>query len=275
MGHDKNIEYKQGYYIPTKVDNKQKFNDILIRCVESIRRLDPTRSIVIIDDNSSYEYNTDDIPYNNIKIVKNLMFPGSGELYPYIHNYIHHDFDSYAVIHDSMVLKKPFTDQHWNSDCLYLWHFDTSFHSFINHSNLFDSVTKNNAHHTLLKNLYIRRSDGDCKDKWLGCFGVAMLVSSNFINEIIDKYDLLKIIKCVDTRGKRMVCERLIGILVYLQFNELNPPKNTCSINGSIFNHPCRFNTPGAKSHSNLDLDTLLASFKNYNSYVIKTWHGR
>ena len=61
--------------------------------------------IIIIDDNSNYNYITN-IPLINAEIIKS-EFPGRGELLPYIYLLKYRWFKTAFIIHDSVFFNKP------------------------------------------------------------------------------------------------------------------------------------------------------------------------
>lgn len=254
------MEQKRGFYITTKVDF-EGFNQILIRCIESIRRLDD-KLIVIINDNSSYEFKRENIPFNNILVIKN-EYSGSGEIYPYYLNNKTKLFDQYVVMHDSMILKKKIDN--W-SNIRPLWYFEKGFKNIPNDKNLENPFKSQIVDHLNDKydilNRYINQQHDGPIISYYGCFGCCLIIDQNVAGPVFTSINLENLVKNVNTRPQRMMCERLLGILF------LNKPD---SLNGSIFNHPSNFSS----LHSKYSLDELLNMFKHYDSYMIKTWFGR
>ena len=73
-------------------------------CYDCIRKYYPENLILIIDDNSNYEYITDRPLYKTATI--NSEYHGRGELLPYyyfLHNKL---FDTAVLLHDSAFINK-------------------------------------------------------------------------------------------------------------------------------------------------------------------------
>jgi hypothetical protein len=69
-------------FIITRHVNSEKTNKYWNNCVKCIKRLYPLKKIIIIDDNSNYNYVKSDFNYNNVEIIQS-EYPGRGELFPY------------------------------------------------------------------------------------------------------------------------------------------------------------------------------------------------
>src|SRR6056297_1419734 len=127
------MHFEKGFIIPAKILNKQKFNNVFLRCLQSIRRIPCYAEIpiVVINDNSPFKFTRNDILINgqqdeNLLIASN-QWPGSGEIYPYIWNYQNQFFESFIMIHDSVIVKEPFQEEPFQeklSGCFPLFSFD-------------------------------------------------------------------------------------------------------------------------------------------------------
>ena len=79
-------------------------NKYWIKCVDSIRQYYPENKILIIDDNSNYDFITDKKLYKTTVI--NSEFHKRGELLPYYY-YLHNKlFDVAVIMHDSAFINK-------------------------------------------------------------------------------------------------------------------------------------------------------------------------
>ena len=79
-------------------------NKYWIKCVNSIRQHYPENNILIIDDNSNYDFITDEKLYKTTVI--NSEFHKRGELLPYYY-YLHNKlFDVAVIMHDSAFINK-------------------------------------------------------------------------------------------------------------------------------------------------------------------------
>ena len=296
---------KFGFYVPAKVMNREKFRDVLLRCIRSIRLLqsDP---IVIIDDNSPFKFTVEDIPYDNVEIVHN-PYPGSGELFPYILNNMTKKFEHYIMIHDSAVLKKAISEEVYSGIRLVkpLWTFNCFHHCEEGSMIKFCAIANRLPRQRIdwLLNYPLNRIDREViwttlskgnkkgnkenqKDniyeiyknikehKWRGCFGSMMIVNEAAFSECIEKYNLDGVLKSINTRSDRMMLERLLGIIIYIECSLSRVPDGLSlsanSLNGDIFEQPASF-----VRMADLSLEQLLEKNKNYDSYLIKTWQSR
>ena len=93
-----------GFIITRHVNNKS-VNKVWISCVQQIRKSYPTNKIVIIDDNSNYEFIK--VPSNdflNNCIVIDSEYKKCGELLPYIYYAKNKWFEKAIYIHDSCMI---------------------------------------------------------------------------------------------------------------------------------------------------------------------------
>jgi hypothetical protein len=79
-------------FIITRHVNSDKTNNYWNNCVKLIRTLYPLRKIVIIDDNSDYNFVKQEHEYRNLQIIQS-EFPKRGELLPYYY-FLKHKFFS-------------------------------------------------------------------------------------------------------------------------------------------------------------------------------------
>ena len=75
------MDNKFGFIITRHV-NSVKTNMYWNNCVKLLRTLYPLRKVIIIDDNSNYEYVKPEFDYRNIEVVQS-EYPKRGELLPY------------------------------------------------------------------------------------------------------------------------------------------------------------------------------------------------
>jgi hypothetical protein len=84
--------------------NSNITNKYWIKCYDCIRKYYPENTIMIIDDNSDYNFITNKELYNTHIIQSE--YPKRGELLPYYY-YIHNKlFDKAVFIHDSVFINK-------------------------------------------------------------------------------------------------------------------------------------------------------------------------
>ena len=75
------------------------------RCVRLLRKFYPLKKIIIIDDNSNYEFIKEFVPLENIEIIQS-EYPKRGELLPYIYYLKYRWFENAVIIHDSTFFHK-------------------------------------------------------------------------------------------------------------------------------------------------------------------------
>ena len=233
-------------------------------CVKCIRKFH-NEKIVVIDDNSKINV-SNDINYNNI-IFAQSEYKGAGEILGYHYAYKYKLFETFIVLHDSMFLNCILPKI--NQSVIFLWHFDKylgknkSDLDIDNDTNLlFINHCKHSERENILK-LYYNKA------KWVGCFGVASIISLEFINMIFYKYDFENCIKNVKNRPQREAMERVFAILSFLEDPKL---QNHKSLFGNIL---CDYNNSFAYNYNNYinDINNINNNNKNYK--MIKIWAGR
>jgi hypothetical protein len=187
-----------GFIILRHVNNELT-NKYWIKCVNSIRQYYPENNILIIDDNSNYEYITEETLYKTTII--NSEYPKRGELLPYYY-YLHNKlFDIAVIIHDSVIVNK-YIDMSVEKYRL-LWEFEHYWDQIEDETimiNIFNDLELNNFY----KN----------KDLWKGCFGSMSIISHDYLTYINNKYNISKLLDYVLNRYNRCSFERVIGCLL-------------------------------------------------------------
>ena len=92
-------------FIITRHVNSQQTNEYWNHCVKLIRTYYPLRKIIIIDDNSNYNFVKSYHEYKNVKIIQS-EYPGRGELLPYVYFLKNKWFENAVIIHDSLFFHK-------------------------------------------------------------------------------------------------------------------------------------------------------------------------
>ena len=224
----------------------------------------------MIDDHSPNNYYSIPLSFkndDNISIEK-TKFPRSGEFSGYYHYHQGKYAKRAVIMHDSMLLFRPI-DKLNEINIKFLWHFERN---KIERSNNCVEIIRKFTDPIVEKEileLFSRRN----QDKWTGCFGVASVISYDCLDDLQKKTNFLDIIKYVKCRRDRMAMERIFALV---NFKYGNISNSNCSVNGSIFKHPKKgmlhYNY---KPNGNFNLNEILSHFQNYDSCMIKTWHGR
>ena len=113
-----NFEETFGVIILRHVNNEIT-NTYWMYCYDCIRNIYPNNKILIIDDNSNYEY-VGEKNIINTEIIQS-EFPGRGELLPYYYFQKTKPFDRALIIHDSVFLNKKIETN--TNDFNFLWDF--------------------------------------------------------------------------------------------------------------------------------------------------------
>lgn len=193
-----------GFIILRHVTNKLT-NKYWINCVNSIRRYYPENKILIIDDNSNYEYITEETLYKTTII--NSEYPKRGELlsyYYYLHNKL---FDVAVIIHDSVFINE-YIDMSVKK-YKFLWDFRHYW------DQIEDETIMINVFNDLeLKEFY------ENKNLWTGCFGSMSIITHDYLTHINNKYDISKLLDYVLNRYNRCSFERVIACLLQKEGNQ-------------------------------------------------------
>lgn len=228
-----------GFIILRHVNNELT-NKYWIKCVNSIRQYYPENEILIIDDNSNYNFITDEQLYKTTVI--NSEYPKRGELLPYYY-YLHNKlFDVAIIIHDSIIINKyiDFSIDKYK----FLWEFEHHWDQIED-----ETIMINIFNDPELKDFYEK------KDLWKGCFGCMAIIRHDYLAFINNKYDISKLLELVLTRYNRCSFERVIACLLQKEGN-----KET--LLGNIHNY-CKWGI----------------HFNQINKYhylpIIKYWTGR
>jgi hypothetical protein len=190
---------KQVGFIILRHVNNELTNKYWIKCVNCIRQYYPENNILIIDDNSNYEYITEEILYKTIII--NSEYPKRGELLPYYY-YLHNKlFDIAVIIHDSVIVN-TYIDMSVET-YKFLWEFEHNFDQIEDETrmiNVFNDLELNNFYEN--------------KNLWKGCFGCMTIITHDYLTYVNNKYDIKKLLDYVLNRYNRCSFERVIACLL-------------------------------------------------------------
>jgi len=231
---------KQIGFIILRHVNDELTNKYWITCVNSIRKYYHENNILIIDDNSNYEYITEETLYKTTII--NSEYPKRGELLPYYY-YLHNKlFDVAVIIHDSVFINK-YIDMSVDKYKI-IWSFEHHWDQIEDETIMIDVFND-----LELKTFY------ENKELWKGCFGAMSIISHDYLTFINNKYDISKLLKYVLNRYNRCSFERVIGCI-------LQKEEKTDTLLGNIHNY-----CPVGHSFNNIDIYKHLP--------LIKVWSSR
>jgi len=179
--------------------NNEITNEYWIHCYHCIREHYPENIIIIIDDDSDYNFITDEELYKTYTI--NSEYPKRGEVLPYYY-YLHNKlFDVAVIIHDSVFINK-YIDMSVDKYKI-IWDFYHNFDQIEDETIMIDMF-----HDVELKKFY------EDKELWKGCFGGMSIITHDYLTYIHNIYDIHKFLECVKSRYNRCSFERVIACLL-------------------------------------------------------------
>jgi hypothetical protein len=209
-------------FIVTRHVNSEHVNKFWKKCINQIRKYYPTNKIVIIDDNSNYEFiDKDGVDLTNCEVIQS-EYHKRGELLPYYYYYKNKWFDRAIFIHDSVFINNKLkTDDVENVK--FIWHFEKGEYGYDNEKRLLSFL---NYKDELLDNLLK-------ENKWKGCFGTMSVIEHNYLVHLTEKYNLTELVKHTEGRNDRISIEVVFGIVCNHDKSQLI---NNPSIYGDIDN---------------------------------------
>jgi hypothetical protein len=222
--------------------NDETTNQYWIHCYNCIRKYYPENEILIIDDNSNYDF----VSNNELELYKTTIilseYRGRGELLPYYYYLQYKLFDTAVIIHDSVFINKCLDTN--VEKYKFLWEFE-------HHWDQIEDETKM----IKLFNDSELLAFYENKDLWKGCFGCMTIITHDYLTYINNKCDISKLLDHVLTRNNRCSFERVLACLL-----QVNNKKET--LLGNIHEY-CQWGI----------------NFYEKNNYshlpVIKIWSGR
>jgi hypothetical protein len=191
-----------GFIILRHVNNELT-NKYWIHSVNSIRQYYPENEILIIDDNSNYNFITDEKLYKTTIIQSE--YPKRGELLPYYY-YLHNKlFDVAVIIHDSVFINMYIDfDVNFHVDkYMLLWEFEHYWDQIEDETIMIHAFNDDE-----LTKFY------ENKDLWKGCFGGMSIIRHDFLKHVNSKYDISKLLDYILNRYNRCSFERVIACLL-------------------------------------------------------------
>jgi hypothetical protein len=238
-----------GFIISRNI-NCELSNNYWIESYQCIRKY-YNNKIIIIDDNSDYNYVKNEITLVNCTII-NSEFKKSGEILPYYYLYKYHFFNKAVILHDSVFINKYINFEKYNN-VKFIWHFT---HHWDNENEELELLNKLN--NTNLTNFY------HTKDKWYGCYGVQSFIEYKFLDILVKKYNIFSLIEYINKRELRMNFERIFGLICMYELDILSD----CSMYG-IIHHYIHW----GYLYDNYIIDKKEAKLDDLD--IIKVWSGR
>ena len=249
-------------FIITRNVRCEKTNKYWNRCISTIRIYYPKNKIVVIDDNSNYEFVVKLCEDNNVEYIQS-EFPGRGELLPYYY-YYHHPWHSKAVIiHDSIFFHSVVPFGKINLPVCPLWHFTADTENVDNSMRIISGLKNGGIIRKMLKTdstlIILGKSP-----EWNGCFGIQSMITHECLQHLQNRFNFLNLIHYIHNRPDRCCFERIFACMIYSQYPAL---KKCPSLFGNIFNY----------LHFGYSYEEYIndVNNRNINKPVIKVWTGR
>jgi len=249
-------------FIITRHVNSSKTNMYWNQCVTLLRRLYPRNKIIIIDDNSNYDFVKANFNYQNVQIIQS-EFHGRGELLPYYYYLNNKFFDNAVIIHDSVFFHKRVNfELLQNLKVLPLWYFNPDKENINNTKNIISKLNNSGILHSKIdveQNIIQLPHD-----KWYGCFGCQSYINHDFLIKINQKYNIVNLIEHITNRPDRCCLERIMGCIFFTEYNKILEKK-------SLFGDIMKYQTYG------FSFDNYVSNLreKKIPKYVVKVWTGR
>jgi|LauGreDrversion4_2_1035121.scaffolds.fasta_scaffold16773_2 hypothetical protein len=250
-------------FIITRHVNSQQTNKYWNHNVKLIRTYYPLKKIIIIDDNSNYEFVKADFDYKNVEIIQS-EYPGRGELLPFIYFLRHKWFNNAVIIHDSTFIHKRIPFEKINRPVLPFWHYPYD-KEYLDNLLRIGSYLKNSS--------FIRQrlSGGEINilgmntDTFNLCFGGQCYINHSFLLSLERKYNITNLVNAITCRKDRCGFERILGVLFNNEYPDL---KTLPSFYGDIRTHYLSFRYNFAQ---------YINDFNNkiIHGLMVKVWTGR
>ena len=241
-------------YVITK-----KTNNYWKECINQIRKFYPLNEIIIVDDNSNYDFIDDEnVDLTNTKVIQSV-YPQRAELLPYYYFYKLKPFDTAVILSDSTFIRSKLVDENTSDDVRFLWCFD-SYLKYKVHLEM--NVLKHLNYSGELIELY------NNEHMWRGCFSVLSVIKYDFIVRLVEKYNFFILLDHIKCRDDRMFLERAFAVLCY---NEDKSLVNKSSLFGNIIDKHWRM--VDEYSYDDYINDKQNNRLENYK--IIRVWTGR
>jgi hypothetical protein len=177
-------------------------------CYRCIRKWYPDAPVMIVDDSSS-SWLREDIMTTRCTVVYDREHPGRGELLPYLYFHRLKPFRRAVILHDSVFLQTPLPVFSDVSGCRFLWSIPHRFDGAIQREigALIDVLP--DAWREEVRGLYERKAE------WCGAFGVMSVVSWEWLDAVVGRYDIFRWLPLLQKRDDRSALERVLGVVAH------------------------------------------------------------
>lgn len=259
-------------FIMTRHVNSHLTNLYWNQNVRQLNTLYPECSIVIIDDNSNYDYVHSTEEHKNVQVVPS-EFPKRGELLPYYYLLRDKYFPNAVILHDGVFFHQRIPFERFADaglKVLPLWHFRADTENSQNTKRMVRALHNN---HRLIQYLNPSHSSQvlkllgklDTDTHWVGCFGVKSYISLDFLEKIEAKYAITQLIPTITCRADRCCLERIMGCIFSIEF--LNKCKHP-SLMGDILQYQPKWGYSYQEYIADLER-------RKIKTPIVKVWTGR
>ena len=191
------------------------------------------------------------------------------ELLTFVYFYKHKWFDNAIILHDSVFIHKRIPFELFKMQVLPLWHFNSDNEK---QNEVLESIQYLNNNNKLIQRLSPSAINilGMNQSTWNGCFGVQCYINHKFLTKIVNKYNIINLIKIIKTREYRCGLERIMGAIFSIESPQILKIK---SLFGDIFEYSNTNNYKWSK-YSYDDYERMLKKGKIVKPFV-KVWTGR
>lgn len=200
----------------------------------------PDSQIYIIDDHSKSEYLTpiSDVGWLGladqqpmITVINSELQCGKGEILPLYYYYLNRWADSAVIIHDSVFIQSPILDKiERNLPVQYLWSFK--------HPHLYDRRDLEQAQLTKLNFADELAKIYHSQQAWVGCFGGMTYITWDYLDHLVEKYNLFALLDCISNRPDRCSFERTFAVICHHDLNTSSTHQKTIgSVFGTIYEY--------------------------------------
>lgn len=207
-------------FIITRHVNSHKTNQYWNRSIKQIKNFYPLRKIVVIDDNSNYDFVNETHGYNDIEVIQS-EYPKRGELLPYLYFLKYKWFENAVILHDSVFIHKRVPFEMLQCNVYPLWHHPYDKEHLQNLLRIC-SVLKNHQHlKKKLLGIPINILGLNNNETFNLCFGVQSYINLNFLETIEKNYKISNLVSVVKNRKDRCGLERILGLIFCIENTNL------------------------------------------------------
>ncbi len=192
-------------YVITRHVNSKETDAYWKEACSCIRKISPDAPILIVDDASDPNFLTQEVIFDKCQVVKS-EFSGAGEILAYYYYWKLRPFEKAVMIHDAVFIHTQIPVD--NIDTVkFMWHFE---HTWDDPASEAFFLGKLSVGHEIVEK-YNQKTD------WWGCFGVQSVINLDFLDRLVEKYDLFALLPYVKIRLHRCYMERVFALLCTLE----------------------------------------------------------